>query len=86
MMEGIVIIGSGDELLTINPVITESYIYNTGHMSVTVRSGSPAHHAHNVIYARNDMSFPGFEYGAIGVDFFAKPVIEHNFVEGGSSS
>jgi hypothetical protein len=83
MMECIVIIGSEDELLTINPIITESYIYNSGHMTITVRSGSPII-THNVIYARNDMGFPGFEYGTIAVDFFAKPVIEHNFVEGGS--
>jgi len=82
MMEGIVIIGSEDELLTINPIITESYIYNSGHMAITVRSGSPII-TYNIIYARNDMSFPGFEYGAIGVDFFAKPTIEHNFIEGG---
>ncbi len=83
MMESVVIMGSVNELLTINPIITENYIYNSGHFTITVRSGSPTI-THNVIYARYDMNFPGFEYGAISVDFFAKPVIEYNFIEGGS--
>jgi len=82
MMECIAIIGKGEHLLDIKPIITHNYIYNCGHHCITVRSGSPII-KHNVIRARPDMEFPGYEYGAIAYDFFTKTMFEHNFVEGG---
>ena len=82
MMEAIVIHCESEELITCSPTITKSYVYNSGHITITIRSGSPKI-THNVIRARPDMNFPGFEYGAIAVDFFAKPIIEHNFIECG---
>jgi len=65
MMETIVIQGQGDELLTINPTITQSYIYNIGQFAITVRSGTPII-THNIIRPRQDpedLNLPGFEYG-----------------------
>lgn len=82
MLECVVIMGRGDNLLTISPTITQSYLYNAGHHVITVRSGSPVI-THNIIRARPDMELPGFEYGALANDFFSKPIIEHNFIEGG---
>ena len=82
MLECIVIMGEDEDLLTISPTITQSYLYNAGHHVITVRSGSPVI-THNIIRARPDMEFPGFEYGALACDFFSKPVIGHNFIEGG---
>lgn len=82
MMECVVIRGENEDLLTISPTITQSYLYNAGHHVITVRSGS-AVITHNIIRARPDMEFPGFEYGALSVEFFTKPIIEHNFIEGG---
>ena len=85
MMEAIVIMGNSEELLDVSPVITQSYIYNIGQTAITVRSGAPTI-SHNVIRARQDhedLNLPGFEYCGIGIDHPAKPVIHHNFIEGG---
>jgi len=82
MMETMVILGQGENLLDLNPIITQNYIYNCGHNCITIRTGSPKI-THNIIRARPDMEFPGFEYGAVAFDFFTKTNFEHNFVEGG---
>jgi hypothetical protein len=87
MLETIVIMGQGEELLTLSPVIMQSYIYNIGQMAITVRSGKPTI-THNIIRPRQDadtLFLPGFEYGAIGVDHPADPLIAYNFLEGGAS-
>ncbi len=85
MMEAIVIMGQGEELLNLSPTITQCYIYNLGQNAITVRSGKPVI-SHNIIRPRQDadtLNLPGFEYGAIAVDHPASPLIEYNFIEGG---
>jgi|GEM_PF-5456108 len=87
MMEAIVIMGQREELLSLNPTITQSYIYNVGQNAITVRSGKPTI-TNNIIRPRQDtdtLNLPGFEYGAIGVDHPANPSISYNFIEGGPS-
>jgi hypothetical protein len=83
MMECIVIWGQEKNLLDLNPIITQNYIYNCGHICITVLRFASPEITHNVVRARPDMEFPGFEYGAIAFGFSTKPFLEHNFIEGG---
>lgn len=82
MLETVVIMGEGDELLTLNPTITHSHLYNAGHHVITIRSGSPII-THNVIRSHPDMELPGFEQGAIAMDYpVANVTIKNNYLEG----
>jgi hypothetical protein len=82
MLETVVIMGQGEELQTLSPTITHSHLYNAGHHVITIRSGSPVI-THNVIRSHPDMNLPGFELGAIGMDYpIGKIIINHNYIEG----
>lgn len=82
MLETVNILGKEEDLLTVRPTITRSHLYNAGHHVLTFRSGAPVV-KHNIIRSHPDMEFPGYEQGAIGMDFpVTSIVIENNYLEG----